>query len=483
MKTKTDNILGKLPPQSVELEEAVLGAILLEKDALTEVIEILIPDCFYKDQNRVIYLAILDLFAKSQPIDLLTVTTQLRKNGKIEVAGGAFYVTELTSKINSAANIQYHSRIIYENYLKREVIRISSNSQQGAYNETTDAFELIGSIETDLIKISSGLTSSTVYVGNSLVMDSLKRIEESSKKPDGITGITSGFLALDKITGGWQKSDLIIVAARPAMGKTDLAINLCINGSANGFKCALFSLEMSKEQLMDRSLAISCRIDREKIKFGRLDSADWVKISNPDKTTFDNFIIADEPTLTTISFKAKARRLKTQFKIDLIVVDYLQLMQSMVNGSTNDKVSDISRTLKLIAKELNIPIIALSQLSRDVEKRGGNKRPQLSDLRDSGAIEQDADIVIFPYRPIYYGILTREDGTDCKQLMELDFAKNRSGSVDTIDLKYLGKYGKVVDFNEPETEPIKANSFYNPDKFISSGISDFDLQDNKDLPF
>jgi replicative DNA helicase len=481
MKTKQSSIsiLGKLPPQSVELEEAVLGAILLEKDALTEVIEILSPECFYKDQNLVIYKAVLDLYSKNEPIDLLTVTAQLRKNGDIQVAGGAFYVTELTSKIGSAANIQHHSRIIYENYLKREVIKISSDSQKNAYDETTDAFELIGSIETSLMRVSLGISSGNVYVSYSLVMESIKRIQESAKKPNGITGVPSGLDAMDKITGGWQNSDLIIIAARPAMGKTDLAINLCMNGAKNGFKCALFSLEMSKEQLMDRALAISCLIDREKIKFGNLDKDDFMKISNPNEATFQNFIIADEPTLTTLSFKSKARRLKTQHKIDMIVVDYLQLMQSLESGSTNDKVSDISRTLKLVAKELNIPIIALSQLSRAVETRGGNKRPMLSDLRDSGAIEQDADIVLFPYRPIYYGISTRDDGTDCRQLMEVDFAKNRSGSVDTIDLKYLGKYGKVVNFNEPDEK----NIILPKHDFKTNGLNDFDLKTDKNLPF
>jgi replicative DNA helicase len=443
-----NSLLGRIPPQSVDLEEAVLGALMLEKDAISDVVDILNIDCFYNPQHQVIFKAIIDLYAESKPIDILTVSDKLRKNGNIQVAGGAFYVTELTSKVASAANIEYHSRIIYEQFLKREIIKIGSNSQSSAYQEETDVFELISTIENSLVKISNGMSSGAVYEGYSLVLESIERIKNSANKKDGITGIPSMFQEMDKITGGWQNSDLIIIAARPAMGKTDLAINLCLNGAKSGFKCALFSLEMSKEQLMDRALAIDCEIEREKIKFGKLDSDDWLKISNPHQETFKNFIIADEPTLTTLSFKSKARRLKLQHKIDMIVVDYLQLMQSMVGGSTNDKVSDISRTLKLTAKELNIPIIALSQLSRSVETRGGDKRPLLSDLRDSGAIEQDADIVLFPYRPIYYGIQSRGDGVDCTQLMEIDFAKNRSGSTSTIDLRYLGKFGKVVGFND-----------------------------------
>jgi replicative DNA helicase len=482
MRKNPSNFIGKVPPQAVELEEAVLGALMLEQNSLVDVLDILSVDCFYKESHKVIFKSIIELFSKSEPIDLLTVTQSLRKNGTLEIAGGAFYVTELTSKVGSCANIEYHSRIIFEQYLKRELIRISGETQQGSFEDTSDVFDLIGNLENSLMKISTGISSGSVYQGIELVMDSINRIKNKSKQKDGITGITSGYQVIDKITGGWQNSDLIILAARPAMGKTDLAINLALNGARNGFKCALFSLEMSKEQLMERALALECDIEREKIKFGTLDSSDWLKISTPNEKTFKNFIIADEPSLTTISFKSKARRLKIQQKIDMIIIDYLQLMQSLEKGSTNDKVSDISRTLKLIAKELNIPIIALSQLSRSVETRGGDKRPMLSDLRDSGAIEQDADIVIFPYRPIYYGISERNDGTDCKQLMEIDFAKNRSGAVDTVDLKYLGKYGKITNFKDLEPfQPIKEipEQSY---KFNSNGLNDFDSK-NEPLPF
>lgn len=476
-----ETIFGKVPPQSIELEKAVLGALMLEKNAIIDVLDILTVDSFYKESHQVIFKSVIDLFSKSEPIDLLTVTQSLRKNGTLDIAGGALYVTELTSKVSSAANIEYHSRIIYEQFLKRELIRISSDVQKGSFEETTDVFDLIGRLENSLINISSGLSSGSVYEGYDLVIESLNRIKDKSKQKDGITGVTSGYTLIDKITGGWQNSDLIILAARPAMGKTDLAINLALNAARNGFKCALFSLEMSKEQLMERALAVECTIEREKIKFGTLDSADWLKISNPNEKTFKNFIIADEPSLTTISFKSKSRRLKIQQKVQMIIIDYLQLMQSMEKGSTNDKVSDISRTLKLIAKELNIPIIALSQLSRSVETRGGDKRPMLSDLRDSGAIEQDADIVIFPYRPIYYGITERNDGTDCKQLMEIDFAKNRSGAVDTVDVKYLGKYGKISNFKDEYPEIEKTDYFKN-DIFKSvNGFDEFNI--DKPLPF
>lgn len=486
MKSQTQYmVLGKVPPQAVDLEQAILGGLMLESEYTPTVLEILSPDSFYKEAHKVIFSAIIDLFSKSEPIDLLTVTNQLRKSSNLEIAGGAFYITELTSIVGSAANIQYHSRIVQEQFIKREMIRIGSEMQKDGFEDSSDALEIVSKTESSLLKIVSGIDSGTIFSGISLLKESITRIQEAGKKKDGITGIPSGIYELDKITGGWQNSELIIIAARPAMGKTDLALNLLTNASFHGFKGAVFSLEMSKDQLMDRFLAITCEIDREKIKRGKLDSADWMTISNKGNDILSRVFIADEPSLNTLNFRAKARRLKSKEKIDFLVVDYLQLMSSMVNGSTNDKISDISRTLKLTAKELNIPVIALSQLSRSVETRGGAKRPMLSDLRDSGAIEQDADIVIFPYRPIYYGIKESEDGLDTTQLMEIDIAKNRSGSVDTINARYLGKFGKVVNWNQEELKPTD-QGIYRTDKFSSNGISDFeflDEQEQEPLPF
>lgn len=482
---KNTNNFGMIPPQSIELEEAVLGAVLLEKDAIELVIEVLTPECFYKDAHTSIFKAIVDLFTDSEPIDILTVTAKLRRQGNLEIAGGPYYITQLTSNISSAANIEHHSKIIYEHFIKREVIRLSSEAQKFAFKEESDAFEVLTKIETELSGITNSINSGNVFSGTSLLNGSFERIKIASQKPDGITGIPSGMRELDRITGGWQGSDLIIIAARPAMGKTDMALNLALNAAKLGYKTGMFSLEMSKEQLMDRALAVDCNIDRGRIKSGKLDEDDWDRLSKPNSTTFKNFYIADEPNLSTYGLRSKCRKMKKKDGINMIVIDYLQLMSSEVKGSTNDKVSDISRTLKLIAKELNIPVIALSQLSRSVETRGGDKRPMLSDLRDSGAIEQDADLVIFPYRPIYYGIEQRNDGTETKQLMELDIAKHRSGSVGTVDLRYLGKYGQIKDFNETES----VSSFfaaYSESKFKSNGISDFEIahiEENKTLPF
>lgn len=467
------NQLGMIPPQAIELEEAVLGSILIESDAIDRIIDILSSDCFYKESNRAIFNSILTLYSKSEPIDMLTVTSQLRKDGKLELAGGAFYVTELTSKVSSSAHIEAHSKIIYEQFIKRELIRINSESQKLAFLPEKDAFELLAETENRISSITETINTGNVFSGLSLVPESLKRIELSSKKDKGITGIPSLINELDKIIGGWQNSDLVIIAARPAMGKTDLAINLALNAARLGYKTAFFSLEMSKEQLMDRALSVVCEIDRGKVKTGKLESDEWIKITNPDKKTMESFFIADEPTLSTYGLRAKCRQLKRKQGIQLIIIDYLQLMQSEVHGSTNDKISHISRTLKLIAKELNIPLIALSQLSRSVETRGGDKRPMLSDLRDSGAIEQDADIVLFPYRPIYYGINERQDGSSTNQLMEIDIAKHRSGAVGSVDAKYLGKYGKVTDYtDETINQQPKA---YRTDQFRNTGVDDFEM--------
>jgi len=477
---KNQTHLEIIPPQSVELEAAVLGAIILQKDALELVIENLRPETFYKDSHQAIFGAIIDLFTDSCPIDLLTVTERLRKQGKLEIAGGAWYITELTSAVASAANIEYHAKIVYEQFIKREVIRLSSDAQRFAYQDGSDAFDVLTKIETELSGITNSINSGNVFNGSTLLNSSFERIKIASQKPDGITGIPSGLKELDKITGGWQGSDLIIIAARPAMGKTDLALNIALNAAKLGFKTGLFSLEMSKEQLMDRAIAIDCNIDRGKIKSGKLEQEDWDKLTKADSKRFNNFFLADEPTLSTYGLRAKCRRMKKRDGIQMIVIDYLQLMTSDVKGNTNDQVSHISRTLKLIAKELNIPVIALSQLSRSVETRGGDKRPMLSDLRDSGAIEQDADLVLFPYRPIYYGITERNDGMDTKQLMEVDIAKHRSGSVDTVDLRYLGKYGQITDFNTVE-EP-KGFAIYSESKFHSNGIADFEFPEEKKEP-
>jgi replicative DNA helicase len=466
--------IGKLPPQELELEEAILGALMLEKDAINEVIDILRPDSFYSDAHSMIFSAIVELFSKNEPIDLLTVTNRLRKNGELEKAGGSFRITEITSSVSSSANIQYHARIISETSIKRDIIRMASNLLKNAFDSTSDALTLVDEAEKTIIEINSGYSASgkSKYV-KQILPEAIKGIQIASKKPDGITGIPSGINALDKVTGGWQNSDLIMIGARSGMGKSDLAVNLVLNAAKNGFKVALYTLEMSSLQLVNRMIAVDREIERTKIRSGRLDDLDWSSLSMFSEKISNHAIVVDDPGINHISVRSSARKLKIKEKIDMVVVDYLQLIESLGKGkTTNDKVSEISRSLKLMAKELNIPVISLSQLSRDVEKRGGDKRPVLSDLRDSGSLEQDSDIVIFPYRPEYYGFQTRDDGSSTFQLMELDIAKHRNGSVETVDARYLGKFGKITDFNSHEQK--EEHNIYNPSSFKNSVASDFD---------
>lgn len=463
-------MIGKLPPQNQELEEAILGALMLEKDSINDIIGILKPESFYNDQNKNIYEAILDLYASNSPIDLLTVTSKLRSKGKLEASGGAYRITEITSRVSSASNIEYHARLVVEASVKREIISMASKLLKDAYDDTSDGLALVDQAEKYIIDINSGFHVGKSKYVRQILPEATKIIEDASKKPDGITGVPSGIWALDKTIGGWQKSDLILIAARPSMGKSDLAVNIVLGAASHGFKVALYTLEMSSVQLVNRMIAIESEIDRSKIKTGKLDENEWARFSKfPDKIS-NNAILVDDPGINHISVRGSARKLKMKEGIDLIVIDYLQLIESLGKGSTNDKVGEISRSLKMMAKELDIPVIALSQLSRSVETRGGDKRPFLSDLRDSGALEQDADIVIFPYRPEYYGITAREDGSSTFQLMEIDIAKHRNGITETIDTRYLGKFGKIVDWEKvPEVQEV-----YRPSQFPVSSSNSFD---------
>lgn len=451
---------GKLPPQAVDIEEAILGALMLEQDALSSVVDILKPESFYRQSHKVIYTAILELYSENEPIDILTVTNRLRKNGLLQDAGGAFLITDLTSKVSSSANIEYHSRIVAEMAIKREFISMGSELMKMAYDETVDTSEIISFSEKSVLGVNSGINSGKHKYVRQLFNDAVESIKKASQKPDGITGIPSGIYALDKIIGGWQDSDLILIGARPSMGKSDLAINLAINAAKNDFKVAIYSLEMSDIQNVNRMIAIDREIGRTEIRKGKLAEYEWTNLSMFSSKITNNIILVDEPKINHLSIRSSARKLYMKEKINMVIIDYMQLIEALGKGSTNDKVGEISRGLKLMAKELNIPVIALSQLSRSVETRGGDKRPNLSDLRDSGNLEQDADIVIFPYRPEYYGFETAPDGSSTYQLMELDIAKHRNGSVETVKSRYLGKFGKVIDWDKKEQQPV-----YNPHKF------------------
>ncbi|SDF37911.1 primary replicative DNA helicase [Dyadobacter soli] len=448
-----DQNFSKLPPQAIDLEEAVLGALMIEKDALTAVADILRPDSFYKESHVRIYTAIVTLFADSEPIDMLTVTAKLRSTGELELVGGASYIMELTSKVNSAANIEFHARIISQAYIKRELIKVSSEIQREAYEDTTDVFRLLDKTEQSLFAISESNIKKNYADMGALMRQALAELDQKKNNKDGLTGVPSGFSALDRLTSGWQKTELMILAARPGMGKTAFVVSSLRNAAVDfNIPVAIFSLEMSSVQLVNRLISAEAEIDSEKIRKGSLAPHEWEQLHHRiHRLTNAPIYIDDTPALSVLELRAKCRRLKAQHDIQMIVIDYLQLMTGDTGGKSpgnrEQEIAMISRSLKNLAKELDVPVIALSQLSRAVETRGGEKRPQLSDLRESGSIEQDADMVIFLYRPEYYGITEDEAGNSVAGVGEVILAKNRAGSLDTIQLRFIGKYTKFADLD------------------------------------
>ncbi|MCE6992196.1 replicative DNA helicase [Dyadobacter sp. CY323] len=444
---------SKLPPQAIDLEEAVLGALMIEKDALTAVADILRPDTFYKEAHVRIYTAIITLFADSEPIDMLTVTSKLRSTGELEIIGGASYIMELTSKVNSAANIEFHARILSQAFIKRELIKIASEIQRDAFEDTTDVFRLLDKTEQALFEISESNIKKNYADMGALMRQALAELDMKKNNKDGLTGVPSGFSALDRLTSGWQKTELMILAARPGMGKTAFVVSSLRNAAVDfNMPVAIFSLEMSSVQLVNRLISAEAEIDSEKIRKGSLAPHEWEQLHHRiHRLTNAPIYIDDTPALSILELRAKCRRLKAQHDIQMIVIDYLQLMTGDTGGkgagNREQEIAMISRSLKNLAKELDVPVIALSQLSRAVETRGGEKRPQLSDLRESGSIEQDADMVLFLYRPEYYGITEDESGNSVAGIGEVIVAKNRAGSLDTVQLRFIGKYTKFMDLD------------------------------------
>lgn len=441
---------GKVPPQAVDLEEAVLGAMMLEQQAVNKVIDILKPDMFYKEAHQYIFKAIFKLFEESEPVDILTVNQRLTKNGELEIAGGSYYIMQLTNRVASGANAEFHARIIQQKYIQRELIRISSDIIKDAFEETTDVLELLDKAERNLFTIAeNNLRKSAVNIA-SLVKEAIEKIEEAKKQEGNISGIASGFHHLDHLTGGWQASDLIILAARPGMGKTAFVLSLARNIAVDYKKSvAIFSLEMSSVQLVTRLISSESGISADKLKKGNLTTAEWSDLSKSIGALNEaKIFIDDTPALSIFELRAKSRRLKSKEDIQLIVIDYLQLMTANVDkggGNREQEISTISRGLKALAKELEIPIVTLSQLNRSVETRGGDKKPQLSDLRESGAIEQDADMVCFLYRPGYYNIDENPNGEVYPEgYTELIVAKHRNGALADIKLTFIGQYAKFT---------------------------------------
>ncbi|MFC5271621.1 replicative DNA helicase [Adhaeribacter terreus] len=460
--------VGKLPPQALELEEAVLGALMLEKDALTTVIDILRPQSFYKEAHQKIFSAIVGLFDKSEPIDILTVVTELRERGELEFVGGPYYISQLTTRVNSAANIEFHARIISENSIKRELIGISSEVLSKAYEDTTDVFDLLDRTEAQLFEVSESNIRKNFDDMRSLMVKAIKELEVKKNQKEGLTGVPSGFTALDRVTSGWQPSDLIILAARPGMGKTAFVVSAMRNAAVEFKKpVAIFSLEMSSLQLVNRLISAEAELDSEKIKKGNLEEYEWAQLNHKiAKLSEAPIYIDDTPGLSIRELRTKCRRLKAHHDIQMVIIDYLQLMTGSTDGkgpgNREQEIASISRALKMIAKELSVPVIALSQLSRAVETRGGDKKPMLSDLRESGSIEQDADMVVFLYRPEYYKITEDEMGNPTAGTGEVIIAKHRNGSLENVILKFIGKYTKFADLDGD------FNSEFNPGSFSAT---------------
>ncbi len=441
-----NNELGKIPPQAIDLEEAVLGALMLEREAVNDVIDILKPESFYRDTHQKIYSAIQELFQKSEPIDILTVTAKLRERGELEVVGGAYYISFLTNRVASSANIQFHARIISQKHILRELIRISSETIRDSYQESTDVFELLDKTERDLFTVAQGNIRKDYDSMSDVIKIAIENIEKAKLNVDGVSGVPTGFTALDRVTAGWQNSDMIILAARPGMGKTAFVLSMARNMAVDfNIPVAIFSLEMASVQLVNRLISGETGIKADKLRKGNLEDHEFTQLhTRIKKLSKAPIFIDDTPSLSVFELRAKARRLKSKHNISVIIIDYLQLMTAGGDnrGNREQEISMISRSIKTIAKELNIPIIALSQLSRAVETRGGDKKPMLSDLRESGAIEQDADIVSFIYRPEYYDITQDEDGNSTIGTGQIIIAKHRNGALETVSLKFVKEFAK-----------------------------------------
>lgn len=456
--------LNHLQPQALELEEAVLGALMIEQDAFPKVSEIIQTESFYDHRHQVIFQAVMSLVMNQRPIDILTVTEQLRSDGMLDEAGGVLYITRLAGKVTSSAHIEYHASIIAQKAMARELITFASEVQSRAFDETSDVSELIQSAEGELFQIAHKNVKKDYTQINPVIEEAMARISQAASRPSGLSGLASGFEELDKITSGWQKSDLVILAARPAMGKTAFALSMALNIAIHNRRpMAMFSLEMSNVQLVNRLITNLCEITSEKIRSGRLAPFEWQQLDEKVKLLQDAPLYLDDtPSLSITELRTKALRLKSEHDIELIIIDYLQLMNASGWRFNNrqEEISMISRQLKGLAKELDIPIIALSQLNRNVEGREGyeGKRPQLSDLRESGSIEQDADIVCMIHRPEVYKIYEDDHHNDLHGIAEIIIAKHRNGGVGDVRLAFQSNFAR---FSDKGSEPLPAPSAKN----------------------
>ena len=448
-----DNNYAHLQPQALDVERAVLGALLIDKDAYAVVCEMLYPESFYEPRNQLIYTAIRDLSMNEKPVDVLTVTEQLARNGSLEEAGGPAYIAEISSRVASSANIDYHARIVAQKFLARQLIHFASDVETKAFDETVDVDELMQHAEGSLFELSQKNMKKDYTQIDPVIKNALEVLNKAAANKDGLTGIPTGYHKLDDMTSGWQASDLVIIAGRPAMGKTSFALSLAKNIAADyQLPTAFFSLEMSNVQLVNRLISNCCEIQGSKILNGQLHPDEWDRLDKRINNLMGApLYIDDTPGLSVFELRTKARRLVREKGVKIIMIDYLQLMNAngMRFSSRQEEVSTISRSLKGLAKELDIPILALSQLNRGVESREGTegKRPQLSDLRESGAIEQDADMVLFVHRPEYYHIYSDDKGNDLRGKAQIIIAKHRKGATGDVLLNFRGEFTR---FENPE---------------------------------
>ena len=450
--TPTNQIEGKLQPQAIELEQAVLGALLIDNESLSDAIDSLQAEYFYVPKHQKIFEAIVNLFNNTKPVDILTVSEELKRLENFDNIGGLAYISELTNNVASSSNTEFHARIIAEKFIKRSLINISRRISTDAFDDAVDIFDLLNNAEAELFTVTEGTLRKSYDKMSTLIKGALENIETLRNKEDGLSGIPSGFTNLDRVTSGWQQSDLVICAARPGMGKTAFALTMARNIAVeHNTPIGFFSLEMSSEQLVNRLIASEAELGASKLRKGDLADHEMVQLHEKIKHLSEAPIFIDDtPALTIFELRAKARRLVKNHAVKIIMIDYLQLMQAGGNsGNREQEISTISRSLKGIAKELKIPVIALSQVNRGVESRTGvgSKRPMLSDLRESGAIEQDADIVTFIYRPEYYKIYEWDNGDDSRGQGELIIAKHRNGSLKNVRLKFIGEFAKFSDLD------------------------------------
>ncbi|HTP79729.1 MAG TPA: replicative DNA helicase [Bacteroidota bacterium] len=453
---------GRVPPQAVEIEMAVLGAMLLDKEAIAKAVEVIDDRAFYKPAHQSIFQAMTGLFERSEPVDLITLAEELRRRGELEKIGGEYYLTELTSKVSSGANVEFHAHIVLEKALMRQLIGTASAVMTRAYSETEDALGLLDEAEQMVFEVSEQRMKKSFVSMNTAVHKTMDLLQSIHGKHSGVTGVPSGFTDLDNLTGGFQSSDLIIVAGRPSQGKTALVLSIARNASVlHDETVGIFSLEMSSQQLVMRLMCAEARVDAHKVRTGRLPEDEWKKLSMSVGRLYKaKIFIDDTPALSILELRAKARRLKAEHNVGIIIVDYLQLMQGPRNApSREQEISSISRSLKALAKEINIPVIALSQLNRALEARN-DKRPALADLRESGAIEQDADVVLFVHRPEMYGI-QEQDGKSTEGMAEIIIGKQRNGPTDSVTLQFIRQYAR-----------FESREVFRPDAFLPPPTGD-----------